>query len=549
MSAPCRFENSDAYLGDTIYTNIKEDAEFGEDILNDGNVEQWIEQPVDWRAKNTNGGGKNSLSKTSDVEEGDFAVILASDGSDWAGLEYDVTGLTPTDTCRMGFNAKIEDGCNAIFHAYYVDTDIYRYNFTGDDAGTWTVNNSDPNSDQKHDILVGSAYDNYTCPEMVVPTGGAFTLAIWTEEKSIYIDYPSFGVAPLYGNILTNPTFTTWELAKDETNDNSNVLRYWYSKRFTTGVSDDTGEATLLADTTNESQGTYALSLQTVADVGGDQNIFACSYPISGLTPADTYEVQFNAMTSDSGTYGGVVFLNDLPSAATQVYDTVLGWVAWTRFYDMTGDTMQPFEAATSMTAVDSIQTTIPANGKICVCLASSVDESVYGTVVYDEIRLKKVLSVSPLAIVNVKNPTAIGDMEATDYWVKVMADDGSTVGFGVQKNGTVTAYGGLLNLGTIQSKVNITEVDGATYDLASADSILHVTRTGTGTCAIDLKTAQCVAGRRIVIKDAGGGAATYNITITTEGAETIDGQATYVITGNYNSVAIYSDGSNWFIE
>jgi hypothetical protein len=95
---------------------------------------------------------------------------------------------------------------------------------------------------------------------------------------------------------------------------------------------------------------------------------------------------------------------------------------------------------------------------------------------------------------------------------------------------------------------VNVTTVAAATYDILATDYILNVTYTGTGTVAIDFKTAQIVAGRVIHIKDAGGGATTYNITISTEGAETIDGAATAVISTDYNSVTLYCDGTNLFI-
>ena len=93
-----------------------------------------------------------------------------------------------------------------------------------------------------------------------------------------------------------------------------------------------------------------------------------------------------------------------------------------------------------------------------------------------------------------------------------------------------------------------ITPVAAGSYDLLTTDNILHVTYTTTGAVAIDLKTAQAVAGRHIVIKDGGGLAGTNNITVSTEGAETIDGAATAVISTNYNSINLYSDGANWFI-
>jgi hypothetical protein len=48
-------------------------------------------------------------------------------------------------------------------------------------------------------------------------------------------------------------------------------------------------------------------------------------------------------------------------------------------------------------------------------------------------------------------------------------------------------------------------------------------------------------------VKDQSGGANTNNITINTEGAETIDGVAAVLITDDYGSVMLYSDGTNLY--
>jgi hypothetical protein len=105
----------------------------------------------------------------------------------------------------------------------------------------------------------------------------------------------------------------------------------------------------------------------------------------------------------------------------------------------------------------------------------------------------------------------------------------------------TLTTYGGI--------KRNITTVNAATYDLLVTDDILNVTYTGTAAVtSLTLPAAQVVAGRTIVIKDAGGKSATNNITIDTEGAEKIDGADTLVLNDDYEAVSIYSDGSNWFV-
>ena len=90
-------------------------------------------------------------------------------------------------------------------------------------------------------------------------------------------------------------------------------------------------------------------------------------------------------------------------------------------------------------------------------------------------------------------------------------------------------------------------EVDAATYDVDEFDYILHVTYTATGTVAITIPTVLVSEGRRFVIKDAGA-AGTNNITVDAEGGELIDGETTQIISGDYDSMSLYSDGVSWFI-
>ena len=97
---------------------------------------------------------------------------------------------------------------------------------------------------------------------------------------------------------------------------------------------------------------------------------------------------------------------------------------------------------------------------------------------------------------------------------------------------------------------VNITTINAATYDILSSDYLLHVTYTTTAAVtSLTLPTAQVISGRVIIIKDANGNAGTNNITVDTQGSETIDGQATFILNNNYQTVNIYSDGSNWFTK
>jgi len=101
-----------------------------------------------------------------------------------------------------------------------------------------------------------------------------------------------------------------------------------------------------------------------------------------------------------------------------------------------------------------------------------------------------------------------------------------------------------------ITATTTVTTVNVATYDLLTTDDFLHVTYTSTAAVtSLTLPTAQTTAGRCITIKDAGGNASANNITVDTEGAETIDGAATAVISGNYDSISLYSNGVGWFIH
>jgi len=99
-----------------------------------------------------------------------------------------------------------------------------------------------------------------------------------------------------------------------------------------------------------------------------------------------------------------------------------------------------------------------------------------------------------------------------------------------------------------VAGRTNVTTLNAATYSTLAEDHIIHVTYTATAAVtALTLPTAQTKSGRLIIVKDAAGNAATNNITIDTQGSETIDGAATYVINTNYGKVTLYSDGSNWY--
>ena len=108
-----------------------------------------------------------------------------------------------------------------------------------------------------------------------------------------------------------------------------------------------------------------------------------------------------------------------------------------------------------------------------------------------------------------------------------------------------VQTVAGLVN--TAGNVVNITDVAAAagTYSATAADEVIHVTGLGGAGHTVELP-ATPAEGQRFVIKDRDGGSSTNALSITTAGAETIDGAASTSIAGNYDSLTIIagSDGN-----
>ena len=90
------------------------------------------------------------------------------------------------------------------------------------------------------------------------------------------------------------------------------------------------------------------------------------------------------------------------------------------------------------------------------------------------------------------------------------------------------------------------TAVTDAAYTAKAGDQVIGVNRAGVVT--VTLPTAEVRQGRIYTVKDESGAAATNNITLATEGSETIDGAGTYTLSANYQAISLYSDGSNWFV-
>lgn len=83
--------------------------------------------------------------------------------------------------------------------------------------------------------------------------------------------------------------------------------------------------------------------------------------------------------------------------------------------------------------------------------------------------------------------------------------------------------------------------------NFTSSNIIMAVTDTSAAR-TITIQTADIANTDKVfIVKDESGAAGTNNITIATQGAETIDGAATVTIAANFGVVKMYTDGSNLF--
>lgn len=92
------------------------------------------------------------------------------------------------------------------------------------------------------------------------------------------------------------------------------------------------------------------------------------------------------------------------------------------------------------------------------------------------------------------------------------------------------------------------TAVTAATYTVLVTDYYIGVDSTSNAITLTLPAAATAGPGKTYVVKDEGGQAAANNITIDGDGAETVDGTATFDLNSPYAAVTVYTDGSNWFI-
>ena len=97
-------------------------------------------------------------------------------------------------------------------------------------------------------------------------------------------------------------------------------------------------------------------------------------------------------------------------------------------------------------------------------------------------------------------------------------------------------------------SRGKIVEAVTGSVTLQAGTEFAHVNTDG-GAYTVTLPTAAVVAGKEFEIKDEDGNAQNNNITVATQGSETIDGNETATIAEAYGSLKVTCDGTNWLVS
>lgn len=100
-------------------------------------------------------------------------------------------------------------------------------------------------------------------------------------------------------------------------------------------------------------------------------------------------------------------------------------------------------------------------------------------------------------------------------------------------------------------ANVNNKEIDTVSTNSTinpTQSSTIYLVNTSSSSVILTLSTSSLESGKEVIIKDSSGSSSTNTITVQTEGSETIDGESSFVISLDYTSITIVSDGSNWFI-
>jgi hypothetical protein len=139
------------------------------------------------------------------------------------------------------------------------------------------------------------------------------------------------------------------------------------------------------------------------------------------------------------------------------------------------------------------------------------------------------------------------------DGWDVYLTGGNAITGGSAQAGGDVILGGGTQSGGGENGFVKIVSglivpTEAVTANVDTDSEAMYFGCDTVGADTIEIQTEDIIDGRVFIIKDEGGNASAQTITISTEGAETIDGQPSATITGDYDSLTLIARNGNLFI-
>jgi len=146
--------------------------------------------------------------------------------------------------------------------------------------------------------------------------------------------------------------------------------------------------------------------------------------------------------------------------------------------------------------------------------------------------------------------PLPIGDLDSP-YGLPNITDmdaDGNDLSDSAGPGTLYDSATGEFLRGVLDDEAATTVVSSSTYTTSDEEVILVDTATIAASSTITLASTDLEQGHTVIISDLSGAAASYPITVETEGTETIDGSSSKTISTDYAGATFVAEGSNWVV-
>ncbi len=422
-----------AISGVALYDIAEESTSYGSDVLTDGGMEDWLMEVDNFDIDDM---GSTPVAKSTDSHGGTYAALLTADFN--MGGVYISNPMTNSasydslETIQAKLYAKRVTGTANILVLYscYIGEASYYYNFSGDNAGTWTIAGGGPSGDQMETLTATSSYTQLTSTQVTSPDGGSighitvFASSTNSGDTILIDDFEEY-IATV--DEAVNGTFEAWTASE-------NYLTNWFDSYWTDGG--ETEEIPQIErNSVNVQAGTYATSLGSNHTVANNDAYVGQNF--SGVF-GDNYRLSFYAKSQDIGATvtSSLSFFNGNPSTATQYYNfSTNHWDDYTKVSTIPDSDHRQDDSLTTgfqQLTFENTGLVVPESGIITPVISAMVDtgwtETTKSVMVVDTVSMEKGTTTTPTAGVafNASAPTVVYGMATetisaeTDFYITI---------------------------------------------------------------------------------------------------------------------------------